>query len=116
LDDLYSDEEDDGDHLGGFTHGGRPLTSVDDFQDDIPVSSEDEADEQKDGKLNEEMVMSMNFGGGGVFNTTGGSKANPAKEPAEKTRKEVFEEIIAKSKAYKMAKYEIKEAAKELTT
>lgn len=29
LDDLYSDE--DGDHLGGFTHGGKPLEAIDDF-------------------------------------------------------------------------------------
>lgn len=38
----------------------------------------------------------------------------PGEDP-HKTRKEVFEEIIAKSKAYKAAKYEVKEAAKELT-
>lgn len=36
-------------------------------------------------------------------------------EDVQKTRKEVFEEIIAKSKAYKAAKFEVKEAAKELT-
>lgn len=57
------------------------------------------------GKLNEEMVMTMNFGGG--------KKQSDATQ--EKTRKEVFEEIIAKSKAYKAAKFEVKEAAKELT-
>ena len=65
------------------------------------------------GKLNEEMVMTMNFGGGGRF-----APQMPVKhhgEDAQKTRKEVFEEIIAKSKAYKAAKYEVKEAAKELT-
>ena len=56
--------------------------------------------------------MNMNFGGGGKF-----SKQTPQdQEEGPKTRKEVFEEIIAKSKAYKMAKYEIKEAAAELTT
>jgi hypothetical protein len=54
------------------------------------------------------MVLNMNFGGG---------RARPQEEQQEahKSRKEVFEEIIAKSKAYKMAKYEIKEAAAELT-
>jgi hypothetical protein len=50
------------------------------------------------------MVMNMNFGG-----------SREAKQSHAKTRKEVFEEIIAKSKAYKAAKFEIKEAAKDLT-
>ena len=102
--------------LGGFTHGGRPLRNVDDYQDDIPVSSEDEGDDQdtKQGKLNEEMVMAMNFGGGKryPFEDYPGQDETSGQP---KSRKEVFEEIIAKSKAYKMAKYEIKEAGKELT-
>ena len=43
LDDLYSDvDEEENDDLGGFTHRGRPLEEVDDFQDDIPVSSDDD--------------------------------------------------------------------------
>lgn len=40
----------------------------------------------------------MNFGGGDMNNG----------EDNKKSRKEVFEEIIAKSKAYKMASYELK--------
>ena len=55
--------------------------------------------------------MNMNFGGGGKY-----QKQPKEVEEGPKSRKEVFEEIIAKSKAYKMAKYEIKEAAAELTT
>ena len=100
--------------MGGFTHRGRPLLGVDDFQDEIQHSSEDDdpnADpedrDHKMGKLSEEMVMTMNFGGG--------RKPLAEAKPEEKTRKEVFEEIIAKSKAYKAARFEIKEAAKELT-
>lgn len=117
LDDLYSDEgeADDGNALGGFTHGGRPLTNADDFNDYIPMSSDEEeaADrDQKMGKLSEEMVMTMNFGAGGKL----AKGAQPGKEEASKSRKEVFEEIIAKSKAYKLAKHEVKEAAHELTT
>lgn len=46
--------------------------------------------------------MKLNFGGG---NTD---------ENKKKSRKEVFEEIIAKSKAYKAASYEVKLAAAEL--
>jgi nucleolar protein 14 len=75
------------------------------------VTSEDEANEDRDqkmGKLSEEMVMTMNFGGGSKRTTVN-------KDPEDKTRKEIFEEIIAKSKAYKAAKFEVKEAAKELT-
>jgi len=68
LDDLYSDDgEQQGDELGGFTHRGRRLEDIDDFQDDIPVSSDDDQNDDRDqqlGKLNEEMVMTMNFGGG----------------------------------------------------
>ena len=113
LDDLYSDAEgDDNDGLGGFTHRGRPLEEVDDFQDDIPVTSDDDQNDDRDeqlGKLNDEMVMTMNFGGGRR------NPAVPQKDPEERTRKEIFAEIIEKSKAYKAAKFEVKEAAKELT-
>lgn len=105
--------------MGGFTHRGRPLLGVDDFQDDIEHSEEDDINnidpEDRDqhlGKLSDEMVMTMNFGGGRRPPVP--SMAQPGK-PEEKTRKEVFEEIIAKSKAYKAARFEIREAAKELT-
>jgi nucleolar protein 14 len=115
LDDLYSDDDgfggDEDGHLGGFTHRGRPLEEMDDFQDDIPVTSDDDQNDDRDqqmGKLSEEMVMTMNFGGGR-------RPPAPTNEPADRTRKEIFEEIIAKSKAYKAAKFEVKEAAKELT-
>jgi hypothetical protein len=53
------------------------------------------------------MVMTMNFGGG--------KRLEKERDPADKSRKEIFEEIIAKSKAYKAAKFEVKEAAKEMT-
>lgn len=114
LDDLYSDDEggEEGNLLGGFTHGGKPMMYNDDFQDDIPQTSDEEGEDidQKMGKLNEEMVMSMNFGGGRD------QQVKPVEKDSTKTRKEVFEEIIAKSKAYKAAKFEVKEAAQELTT
>ena len=49
LDDLYSDaDEEENDGLGGFTHRGRPLEEVDDFQDDIPISSDDDQNEDRD--------------------------------------------------------------------
>lgn len=46
--------------------------------------------------------MRLNFGGGNQDDNK------------KKSRKEVFEEIIAKSKAYKAATYEVKLAASEL--
>jgi hypothetical protein len=49
------------------------------------------------------MVTRMNFGGG-----------NFEDKEEKKSRKEVYEEIIEKSKAYKMVKNEIKLAAKDL--
>lgn len=49
----------------------------------------------------------MNFGRGG---------ARQEEEETKKSRKEVFEEIIAKSKMYKMANSEMKNAAKELSS
>lgn len=103
LDDMDSDEDN---MFMGFTHGGRKLEELDDFKDEIPMSSDDEdkynIDRQK-GQLDEQMVERMNFGGGVLDN-----------KDQKKSRKEVFEEIIAKSKTYKMAHQEIKMAAKEL--
>lgn len=51
------------------------------------------------------MVARMNFGGGEL------ETEDPEKK---KSRKEIFDEIIAKSKTYKMVKTEIKHAAEEL--
>ncbi len=39
LDDLDSDEDN---MFMGFTHGGRKLEELDDFKDEIPLSSDDE--------------------------------------------------------------------------
>ena len=48
----------------GFTHKGRRLGEFeDDFKEKIEVSSDDERDPDK-GRLTEEMVNVMNFGGG----------------------------------------------------
>ena len=80
---------------GGFTHKGKPLAE-DDFDEQISASSDDESPDK--GKLTEEMVNTMNFGQGD--GQTGDER--------KKSRKEIFEEIIEKSKAYK-------EANKELT-
>lgn len=63
LDDMDSVEEQ---AFMGFTHGGKILLDLDDFKDEIPLSSDDEQDRYnpRKGDLNEELVSKMNFGGG----------------------------------------------------
>ena len=88
---LDSDDEDDdgNDVFMGFTHKGKKLIDEhDDFNDKISNSSGDEDDPDK-GKLNEEMVNRLNFGGG-----------EEPEEGKKKSRKEVMQEIIEKSKTF----------------
>jgi len=86
----------------GFTHKGKRLVdNHDDFNDRIDLSDHDEQDPDK-GNMNEEMVNRLNFGGG----EDGDSK--------KKTRKEVFQEIIAKSKTFDQARKEMVMVTKEL--
>lgn len=59
---LDSDEEEGDVWLGGFTHKGKPL--IDDFDDKISVSSDDDPERPDKGKLTEEMVNTLNFGSG----------------------------------------------------
>jgi hypothetical protein len=78
------------------------LEEGDDFQDVIPVTSDDDQNDDRDeqqGKLNDEMVMTMNFGGG---------RRNPSvlqRDPEEGTHKDIFAEIIEKSEAYKLLSF-----------
>ena len=103
---LDSDESEGGDvFLGnGFTHRGKPLLNDDDFDEKIEASSDDERADK--GNLNEDMVNEMNFGQGN----------EDAADEKKKSRKEVFEEIIEKSKAYKEANKELKTINQELIT
>ena len=86
----------------GFTHRGKKMGLLDededDFKDKIALSSDDEGVEGRDkGKLTEEMVNRMNFGGG--------ESDQENDEPKQKkTRKEVFAEIMEKSKAFDHAR------------
>lgn len=101
---LSESEESDEEIFKGFTHKGRPLEFEDDFKDQI-ADSESEGDEENPrakGVLTEEAVNQLNFGVGG----------DP--EDKRKTRKEVFEEIIQKSRAFKQAKAEMADINKEL--
>lgn len=96
----------------GFTHKGKLLTEGvdDDFQEDIAQDSDDDKNDRakRKGFLNEEMVERMNFGGG---------EENGAMDPLsrKKTRKEVFEEIIEKSRNYDAARKEMKVITQNVT-
>ena len=55
--------------IGGFTHKGRKLGEFDDdFKEKVDLSSDDDdedgAGRRDKGKLTDEMVRGMNFGGG----------------------------------------------------
>lgn len=73
----------------------------DDFNERIEVSSDEEGQQNK-GKLTEEMVERLNFGSG------------QRDLEKTKTRKEIFEEIIEKSKAFKEAKQDLKQINTQL--
>lgn len=101
---LDSDESEGNDVFigGGFTHRGRPMNQDDDFDEKISMSSDGEGETRDKGKLNEEMVNTLNFGQGG------NSGISQNENDKKKSRKEIFEEIIEKSKAYKEANKELK--------
>ena len=102
---LDSDDSDgdDNDVFMGFTHKGKKLIDDhDDFNEQIPQSSDDEDNKDK-GKLNEEMVNRLNFGGGEI-----------PEEGKKKTRKEIFQEIVDKSKTFDAARKEMKQINTEL--
>lgn len=101
---LDSDDSDQDVYLGGFTHKGKQIEGDDDFNEKIEHSSEDEGitDRPDKGYLPEEVVNELNFGGG------------EGQENHKKSRKEVFEEIMEKSKAFKEARKEVKNLNTEL--
>jgi len=103
---LSDSESDAGNEVYmGFTHKGRPLEAEDDFNEHISNSEESEDEDgmkRKRGQLPAEVVDELNFGQGGD-------------EPdRKKTRKEVFEEIIEKSRAFDNARKQVKEINTEL--
>ena len=94
---------DDDEEINLLTHRGKPLLE-DDFHDDIARSDDeydgntkDEKDRNK-GIITADMVKAMNFGGG------------DEDEDTKKTREERLEEIMMKSKAYRLHHQEIREA------
>ena len=100
------DESDDDDNFNFLTHKGKKIEELDDFKDKISDDSDDYEDmDLAKGIMNDEMVKSLNFGGG---ETQEG-------EIQKKSREERHAEIVEKSKAYKLHHQEIKEANQEYT-
>ena len=96
---LDSDNEED-----QLTHGGVALGDAIDFAGE-DIMSDDEEDHRK--AYSDADVAAMNFGGGVL---APGAKEGDDGETRTKTRKEIMEEVIAKSKKFKA---ERKKAAEE---
>eukprot|EP00897_Mesotaenium_endlicherianum_P006282 jgi/Mesen1/5682/ME000288S04895 len=96
-----------------LTHGGAALSHLDDFTDDVQL---DDEDDDRDRALNAEMVRRMNFGGGFVpkFRTPGDGDDDAGDDDRPKTKKEVMDEIISKSKFFKAQKAKEKEEDHDL--
>ncbi len=108
------DPDEDEDEYGGLmlTHKGKALGAGgadDDYQDQDGLAS---SDDDEDGRgLNKQIVKELHFGGGGQ------KRPSPEDEEghygpgaAKRTRAELMEEIIAKSKLHKAAKAKQKDA------
>eukprot|EP00850_Spirogloea_muscicola_P025365 SM002860S10768 [mRNA] locus=s2860:1:1478:- [translate_table: standard] len=111
---LGDDDDDDGDGRGRedvLTHGGAALSHLDDFREDVPGNSDD-ADDAAD--LDVLATRELNFGGG-IAKSGPATSADGGDERAEsaqrpKTRREVMEEVIAKSKLHRALRAREKEA------
>lgn len=93
------DEEDEETVL---THGGKALSNLDDFEDGLF--------EEDDKELDEELVREFHFGG----ESANGHVHGDQNEKKPKSKKEIMEEIIAKSKFYKAQKAKEREEDAEL--
>ncbi|XP_024521488.1 nucleolar protein 14-like [Selaginella moellendorffii] len=92
LPDAEEEEEEEGDLL---THKGAALSTLDDFNEDVSLDDEEELP-QVAGAQKE-----LNFGGGFT-------DADPARKE-KRSKKEIMEEVIAKSKHFKAVKAKEKE-------
>jgi nucleolar protein 14 len=93
---VYNIDEED------LTHMGQSLSTFDDFKDDY------DSDDDDRGEIDEQIVDEYHFGG--LMR-----KKEDGQEGRPKTKKEVMEEIIAKSKFYKAQKARAREERSQLT-
>lgn len=78
-----------------LTHHGAALSTLDDFEDEI-VEDDDDVDDT--------ITRKLNFGGGADQDTIPNAAVLQGDKNKHKSKKEVMEEIIAKSKLYKIQK------------
>lgn len=91
---TLSDGEDD-----ILTHHGAALSTLDDFDDEIV-----EDDDDGTAELDATITRKLNFGGGPDQNTIPNVATFEGDQNKHKSKKEIMEEIIAKSKFYKVQK------------
>lgn len=105
---MFDLEEDDDDgNFEGLTHGGKSLTfddmPVDDFQEQDLEAEDSDGSERGQQRL--KRLRSMAGGAG---------EADDDEPERKKTKKEVMEEIIAKSKTHKFERQQAKEEDEDL--
>ncbi|KAK2819245.1 hypothetical protein Q5P01_024806 [Channa striata] len=105
--DLYNLNEEE-----ELTHYGQSLAEMEKFND--TVHSDDESEEK--GLLSAELTAS-HFGGGGLLRKKGSGEQSQEEEGSQraKSRQELIEELIQKSKQEKRERQVQKEEAQELT-
>ncbi|KCV70044.1 hypothetical protein H696_03508 [Fonticula alba] len=102
------DDDDDGADALTITHGGRSLADLDNFDDFVPSEDDIGDDDLALGRLDRETVTRSHFGGGGDY-----ADQEPAGqasvEARPRTRREIMQEIIEKSKAHKQERQEARQ-------
>lgn len=78
-----------------LTHHGAALSTLDDFEDEIFEDDDD---------VDDTITRKLNFGGGADQDTIPNAAVLQGDKNKHKSKKEVMEEIIAKSKLYKIQK------------
>ncbi|XP_059500878.1 nucleolar protein 14 [Stegostoma tigrinum] len=105
--DIYNLNEDE-----DLTHYGQSLADIEKFND--TPDSDNEMEEK--GLLSAEFTAAAHFGGGGLLQKKALSKQHgDEKEPAPKSRRELIDELIAKSKKEKHERQVQRDKAQELT-
>lgn len=103
---IFEDLDDgnnNNDDLQLLTHKGVAIDDLEDEQLKRSIASDEEVDE-----IDQEMLESLRFQGfDDEENAKGGNEADPQKK--KKTRKEIYEEVIKKSKKAKHERQEFKE-------
>jgi nucleolar protein 14 len=99
-----------------LTHMGQSLSVLDEFRDEQNFDDDDE--ENDGGKIENEIVRDLHFGGFQLVpkdsSRTEQTEMNKLPQPP-KTKKEIMEEVIAKSKYYKAQRAKEREERLDLT-